>query len=412
MKPKSNRVPAPSAPGSPSGDHTGLAQKFMRDNPVGKLTDQPEIAEGREKPFAGDVLPTGGETPEQVLAETLGTQTPPEGAESSAAIEASAAGERGEAAPPPTPQAEAPAAPVVAQPAAEATPAEPQVAKLGREAKYELAPGVEWTGEQVIAALQQRAETIPKAEEADKFRSLLGGEYTEAEARWKPVLEKLASNPQRTQYLESVLQNESFDPAVAAFAERLFANPDPTLLEYLQRSEQAFYDPQWGGNTRPVQPAAAAPQAPAAAASPEIAAMRGNMQAMEDQLMARRFNDEKREIHGSYAFLNHDEPAKKALYDAAANLFATDAAAGKPALQRRGLVEAAEGLKVFLEAKQAVFDAQRRPSRVEPNPQVGAQALLPGTGPGAAGTARPAPPREYRGDPDKAKDQFLQDYPD
>jgi len=398
MKPKSNRVPAPSAPGSPSGDHTGLAQKFMRDNPVGKLTDPPEIAEGREKPFAGDVLPTGGETPEQVLAETLGTQIPLEGVESSTAIEGSAAGEtRKEATPPPTPQAETkpteqpaaqPAAPVVAE---APKPAEPQVAKIDREAKYELLPGHEWTGDQILAGLQQRAELAPKAEETDKFRSLLGGEYAEAEARWKPVLEKLAANPQRTQFLEAVLATE-----------------DPAALDYLARS-LAFYNQEVPDDQRPV---AAAPQAPAAAANPEIQAMRANMQAMEDQLMARRFNDERREIHGSYAFLNHDEAAKKALYEAAAALFATDAAAGKPALQRRGLVEAADQLKVFLEAKQAVFDAQRRPSRVEPNPQVGAQALLPGTGPGAAGTARPAPSREYRGDPDKAKDQFLQDYPD
>jgi hypothetical protein len=398
MKPKSNRVPAPSAPGSPSGDHTGLAQKFMRDNPVGKLTDPPEIAEGREKPFAGDVLPTGGETPEQVLAETLGTQIPLEGVESSTAIEGSAAGEtRKEATPPPTPQAETkPAEQPAAQPAAPAQaeaakPAEPQVAKIDREAKYELLPGHEWTGDQILAGLQQRAELAPKAEETDKFRSLLGGEYAEAEARWKPVLEKLAANPQRTQFLEAVLATE-----------------DPAALDYLARS-LAFYNQEVPADQRP---AAAAPQAPAAAANPEIQAMRGNMQAMEDQLMARRFIDERREIHGSYAFLNHDEAAKKALYEAAAALFATDAAAGKPALQRRGLVEAAEQLKVFLEAKQAVFDAQRRPSRVEPNPQVGAQALLPGTGPGAAGTARPAPSREYRGDPDKAKDQFLQDYPD
>lgn len=394
MKPKSNRVPAPSAPGSPAGDHTGLAQKFMRDNPVGTLTDPPEIAEGREKPFAGDVLPTGGETPEQVLAETLGAQAPSESPESSTAIEASAAGEPGKDTPPPTPQAEAkPTEPPAAQPAqAEAAkPAQPQVAKIDREAKYELLPGHEWTGDQILAGLQQRAELAPKAEETDEFRTLLGGEYAEAEARWKPVLEKLAANPQRTQFLEAVLATE-----------------DPAALDYLQRS-LAFYNQEVPADQRP---AAAAPQAPAAAANPEIQAMRGNMQAMEDQLMARRFNDEKREIHGAYAFLNHDEAAKKALYDAAANLFATDAAAGKPALQRRGLVEAAEQLKVFLEAKQAVFDAQRRPSRVEPNPQVGAQALLPGTGPGAAGTARPAPPREYRGDPDKAKDQFLQDYPD
>jgi hypothetical protein len=373
----------------------------MRENPVGKLTDPPEIAEGREKPFAGDVLPIGGETPEQALAETLGTQAPGQDAESSTAIEASAAGETGEATPPPTPQAETkpaeapaaqPAAPVVAE---AAKPAEPQVAKLDLAAQYDLeGNGNAWgTGQQILAALGQRAELIPKAEQADKFISMFGGEYAEAEARWKPVLEKLAANPQRTQFLEAVLATE-----------------DPAALDYLQRS-LAFYNQEVPADQRP---AAAAPQAPAAAVtqSPEYQALRGNMQAMEDQLMARRFNDEKREIHGTYAFLNHDEAAKKALYDAAAGLFATDAAAGKPALQRRGLVEAAEQLKVFLEAKQAVFDAQRRPSRAELNPQVGAQALLPGTGPGAAGSARPAPPREYRGDPDKAKDQFIQDYPD
>lgn len=392
--------PAPIA--STPGDGPSMVTKFQRENPVGKLVDPPEIAEGRDKPFAGD-LPVGGETPEAALQEALGEQASVESPGEPSTAEGAAAERPGEAAAPPTPtepQGEVkptePAQPSQpAQPTAEvkpAAPATPEIAKINREAKYELLPGHEWTGEQILAGLQQRAELAPKAEEADKFRTLLGGDYADAEGRWKPVLEKLQANPARTQFLEEVLATE-----------------DPAALDYLRRSLE-FYKQEVPGAAQPTQPAAAQP---VATDNPEIQALRGNMQAMEDQLMSRRFNDEQREIHGQYTFLNHDEQAKKALYEAAANLFATDAAAGKPTLQRRGLVEAAAGLKVFLEAKQAVFDAQRRPSAPsEPDPRVGAQRLLPGSGPGAAGTARPAPPREYRGDPDKARDQFLQDYPD
>lgn len=417
-KHKPNRTPSPIAPVESGGG--GMASKFMRENPVGKLTDAPEIAEGRDKPFAGDVLPIGGETPEQALAETLEAQPVAPTAETPSVNEGAAAEKPGEAAPPPSsqPQAETPAEPAAvaptAQPAAEAKPAEPvapSLAKLDREAKYELLPGHEWTGEQILAGLQQRAELAPKAEAADKFSTLLGGSYEESEARWKPFLEQVAkaTMPQR-EFAERMLTMSNFDPQQAEFAERLLSNPDPALLAYLQSSEQEFYAPQYG-NQRPTQTQPAAP-AQDIASNPAIQHFQQVAREMEDQLATMRFNSERARLFSEYPFLQANDKARQLIYDRAAEMYALDAQNGKALNQRRGLLDAMAKEKLFLDSM-AIANANAAPSRVEPSPTVGAKRLLPGGGgPGASGSARPAPPSAYRGDPDKARDQFLTDYPD
>ena len=393
----------PKSPVAPSGDGPDLARKFMHENPAGSLPDPVEIPEGRTKPFVEDIpVATGGETPQTLFEaaegekpdEAVGTTETPEQSGTTAAAEPA-----GEVAAPPTPQAEAekPAAPTAEQPkpavAETPAPAAPAAPSYDPAEEIHLLPGSEpWMREQIVTRLQEAETWRAKADEASKFETLLGGDYADAEARWKPTLEKLAANPQRTAFLEQVLTVE-----------------DPAALDYLQRSLE-FYNKEVPAEQR----AAATPQARPSADEAKFRQYDTTLKAMEDQMMTYRITSEKQIISSKYPFLDRDAAARKALFDAAAQLFATDAQAGKPATQRRGLLDAEQQLRVFLEAKQSLDTAQQRPAppRVEPQPGVGAQALLPGSGPGAVGTTRSAPAREYTGPPDGAKSKFLEDYPE
>ena len=384
----------PKTPVAPSGDGPDLARKFMRENPAGSLPDPVEIPEGRTKPFAEDIpVATGGETP-QTLFEAAEGEKPSEPVASAQEPESSrvetAAGE----APPPTPVAEVPPAVAAAEPSKPAaeTPA-PAAPSYAPDEKIHLLPGSEpWMREQIVTRLQEAETWRTKADEAGKFEQLLGGDYADAEARWKPTLEKLAANPQRTAFLEQVLTVE-----------------DPAALDYLQRSLE-FYNKE----VPPEQRAAATPQAKPSADEAKFKQYDSQLRAMEDTMMGYRINSEKQILYSKFPFLDRDESARKAIFDAAANLFATDAASGKPATQRRGLMDAMQQFQVFLEAKQSLYDAQSRPTPVaEPDPRVGAQRLVPGTGPGAVGSTRPAPSRESLNiPPDQAIHKFLEDYPE
>lgn len=388
----------PKTPVAPSGDGgPDLARKFMRENAAGSLPDPVEIPEGRTKPFVEDIpVAEGGETQAELFeaAESAKPSEPVAEAKTPEQSGGEATAESpGEVATPPTPQAEAkPAVEVPAQPVAAEKPvvAEPSYAP---EEKIHLLPGSEpWMREQIVTRLQEAEGWRTKAEETGKFEQLLGGDYADAEARWKPTLEKLAANPARTAFLEQVLGVD-----------------DPAALDYLQRSLE-FYNKEVPAEQR----AAAQPQAKPSADEAKFKQYDASLKAMEETMMGYRLNSEKQILFSKFSVLNYDEAARKAVFDAAANLFATDAAAGKPATQRRGLLDAMQGLQVFLEAKQALYDAQNRPAPVaEPDPRVGTQRLLSGTGPGAVGATRSAPSRESLNlPPDQAINKFLEDYPE
>jgi hypothetical protein len=405
--PKTNK---PGSPAPASSEAPDLARKFMRENPAGSLPDPPEFVEGRSNPVP---VAEGGETPQ-----TLFDRATPEGdqpavetpvADAVATPETreqeSAATAPGEAATSPTPEAEVPTKPEApaAQPVAQVKPAEPaaapapvvaEVPKLDLAAKYTMADGSEWTGQQVTDALYQRAEILPKAAEADRFRATFGASAEEAEARWKPFLERVAAAPE----------------AQREYAEHILSNADPALLDYLQRSEQYFYSPEGGGFQRPAAPA----EKPAAAKPSDALPPRLERIAnqMERQLINTRVTNERAELFSRYPFMAHNQKAYQALTTIASQYFAADEAAGKSPLECRGLLDAMRDQQVFLDSMSIAAAQATRPA-VESKPGVGAQALLPGNGPASnGGTARPAPRREYSGPKEGAKAAFLQDFPE
>jgi hypothetical protein len=377
------------------GDGPDLAKKFMRENPAGSLPDPPEIVEGRDKPVVP--IAEGGSTPPQLFDETPGDkpveavtpETPETPATPSVSGETDPAAKPADATPP-VPQA---AVPEAAKPVA--APAE--TPKLAMDAEYLMSDGSKWTGQQVTDALYERAEqanTIstlkPRAQEADNFRSLLGTkDFADAEARWKPFLERVAAAP----------------PAQREFAERVLDNADPALIDYLQRSEQFFYSPEGGGFQR--SPEAAKPAAP----DPAIQRFERVATAMERQLINTRVQNERTELFARYPFMAHNKKAYDALTSIAGQYFSSDEKAGKSPLECRGLLDAMRDQAVFLDTM-AIANAAARSAVIEPRPGVGAEALIPGSGPAsAAGSVRQAPSREsYRGDDPKAA--FLRDHPE
>ena len=356
-----------------------LVRSFMRENPTGSLPDEPEEvrgADGEVRPdtFDAEQPQLALEAPEKVEP---ATETPAE--PTAGEVPAVQSGEA-----PPTPQAEVkpepakvekPAAEVKAEPAKPAAIAEPS---YDPGEKIHLLAGSEpWTREQVVLGLQERATLQPKAEEADKFRGLLGGDYADAESRWKPVLEKLAANPQRTQLLEELLGTD-----------------DPALLDYMRQSAE-FYKTQVPADQRPAQPAQ-----PSATEKRMLEVAN----AMEQSLFDQRSEYEWNTIYSEFPFVRNDLKARQALAAAADRLVKEDAAKGIGVMQRRGILDALKEQRVFLEMAKIAHDNRPQVSAdVQPQspPASGAQALLPSNGPGASGAARRSAParEEYHGNP-------------
>ena len=358
-----------------------LVRSFMRENPTGSLPDEPEEvrgADGEVRPdtFDAEQPQLALEAPEKVEP---ATETPAE--PTAGEVPAVQSGEA-----PPTPQAEVkpepakaekPAAEVKAEPAKPAAIAEPS---YDPGEKIHLLAGSEpWTREQVVLGLQERATLQPKAEEADKFRGLLGGDYADAESRWKPVLEKLAANPQRTQLLEELLGTD-----------------DPALLDYMRQSAE-FYKTQVPADQRPAQPTKTA-------ADPSMQRFERVASAMERQLINNRVQGEWAAINSEYPFVARNDKVRQALIGVASRMFTEDERAGKSPLECRGLIDAMNEQRVFLDTMRIAAANQHTISAdVQPQapPASGAQALLPSNGPGASGAARRSAParEEYHGNP-------------
>ena len=425
----------PAKPTPPSGGGPDLAKQFMRENPPGKLADpvEPRAEVAPSFPEANSPR-TLFESEHPAPAEPVAEVAAPAAPEATVDADGTPLATGGETAPvaevapvegavAETPEGEAPKAvkpedtpggPIGGEKPAEAAPATPVAAKV--EPSYapdeviNLVPGSEgWTREQIVTRLQQSfTELEPKAREADQFHSLFGGNFADAEARWKPTLEKLAENPARTAALEKLLSVG--DQATIDFVDRVASNPDPALLDYLQRSEQHFYSPDGGGFQRPPAPAAPAAKL---AEDPRIAHAVSVAQQMEGQLAVMRANNERAQVFMQYPVVQHNEKVRQALFSRASEMYGQDEKAGKPLGERRGLLDAVKENQAFLEMAMIAARQASPPSpAIEPRPGVGAEALLPGTGPGALGTTRQAPPREYTGPKENAKAAFLEAYPE
>lgn len=377
-----------------------LVNKFLRDNPKGTLTDPPEEVEGGAVPF-DDEGPPPERDPESIVppetpadAPADAPATPPTETPASDAVAAPADAPAPQVAAAPPAPADAAPAPAEPKPAVEAAPSYDAAEKIN------LLPGSDpWTREQIVAGLQERATLQPRAAEADKFRTLFGFDYERAEHEWKPILDVLRNDPERTGVLDSVMR------------------ADPGLLQYLRESA-AYYQ------TLPAEQryAGSAPAAPANPATPAARVADPRMErydrtfaAMQRQLAQSRAHNEWESAYQRYPFLRNDERARAALSGRASEMFMADEKAGKDPMECRGLLDAMNEQAVFLEAMGIAHANRTAPAPAAPpaaapaNP--GATAML-GSG-GAAPTPRvtSARPTGFRGDPDEAVAAFLRDHP-
>lgn len=368
-----------------------LARSFMQKHPQGSLPADPP-----------------DDTPGSLSAPVLETAAPP--VEEVPAVEAPETDSQGEPVAPQSPEEVKPAAKVEAaraeavEPKPTDKPAEPKVeAKVepvkptyAPEEVLHLAEGADWTREQVVYALKERAELQPKAAEADKFGQLLGfKDYTTAEAQWKPVLDSLRSDPQKPPLVQAIL------------------DADADKLEYLAQSA-AFYDTQVasGAVERPATKVPAQP-APDSIEARERAELRSFMDEQRKNAAITRANTERTDALTRYPFLQTDGAAWDALLKTAVTLYNFDLKSGKPEWECRGLADAIAMNKPLLDGRNIVAAQERispPPMAAPLSPNTEPQALLGSPGPTPSGV-RQTQPKAYTGDPDQAVSAFLEQYP-
>jgi len=396
---------------APVQEELDIARKFMRENPKGSLPDAPEEVQGvgdvaivPAEPFGAD--PIEPNAPDPVAAfesENVAPQpeVPPVVApETSAPVAADA--KPAETTPGATPASQAEATAPTPEAAAAAAPASEVKQTYDPSEKIYLHESVEpWTREQIVAALQDRAQMQPKAQEAEQFRSLLGADYAQAEQVWKPILETLRSQPERTAMLDSLLQ------------------ADPGTLQYIRESLDYYrslpadqrYPEQSPGN------AATSPHGNAIPATdPRFAQYDRALKSVQKQAINARVRSELETVYTKYPHLRTDEAARRALLTRAGEMFKADEAAGKDPLDARGLIDAMNESAVFLEATAIAYAARTAPQAAPVVPQpvgvpAGASAILGSGGPTSSAPSQPAKRTVYRGNPDDAVAAFLQDHP-
>jgi hypothetical protein len=368
-------------------DKTDPVRAFMRDNPAGKLVDPPEETGTVTTPFLedGEVPPDlvdglTGSRPDDAVPVVTDAVTPP--------VETPLTEK-----PAVTP---APAAPAAAAPAATEKPAAPveQPKTYAPDEKIVIRDGVEpWTRAQIDAGLTQRAELIPRAAEADQFRTLFGYDFTKAETEWKPVLEIMRSDPERTVFLDQALHAPKDE------------------LEYLRKSSE-FYNSPEGRTMRGLSPEAP-PKTEAAKLPAAPAARDARVDQLYAQAVKQRIGNELSETYRRYPFMQTNLEARNAMLKMADMLRDTDIKNGKAPLEARGLFDVLEMNKAAYDAMKIAYDAKNAPvvapPVVEPNPNVDKASLVTGGGPGP--TVRPTPPPVYKGNPENAVAEFTKHYP-
>lgn len=380
-------------------DKAALASKFIAEHPKGLSAE--EVAASEVDPAIVDAPLEDAPSLEAVAA----VETPP--ADAVAPVEAPPV--EGAAPAVDAPVVEKPAAAVVAEPAAAV---EPTAAKpvYDPQEKFALAEGAEWTREQVIQGLQERAELKPLAEQADGFRTLFNMDLEAARKEWAPVLETLAKDPVRAKAMQDV-----FGAAPAALgALGLVLGADPAKIEYLIDSAQFWDQKVADGSIKvPAQPAAATPAQPAAAAVPLDPRIKEALDYVEHQKAQAGSERAKREwsdVTTRYPFLLSDNAVRESLLTTANAMYQQDIAKGIPDLECRHMGAAVEANAALLDARLTVMRHQQNPAPTPP-----AVAAAPSGEPvailGTSGAAPSVPSsrREsvYRGDPDNAVKAFL-----
>lgn len=271
-----------------------------------------------------------------------------------------------------------------AAPTSETPAAKPEAAPRSYDLgeKIGLRDGVEWTREQILVALQERAASAPLAQEAEQYRSLFGTQtYAEAEQAWKPILERLRSDATLTQHVDSILA------------------ADPAKLDYLVRSAE-YYDSQAGAPA--AAPAAAAVPAKAVE-SPEIAELRKFVDQARKQAAQQRTSTEWSAATARYPFLNNDLAARQALLTLAQALYNEDRAKGVEDMECRGITDAVKMNEALYDAKMIALN--RAASDAGTTPAV--PPVLGSLGAAPSGARASKPKAERNVDLDSAAAEWL-----
>lgn len=260
------------------------------------------------------------------------------------------------------PAAEAkPDAPVATAPEAKPTVETPAKPTYAADEKFGLADGVEWTREQIIAGLKERAQFQPLAAEAQGYQQLFGMPLEDAKKAWGPILQRLASEQHTVQFLDSYLS-------------------DPKKAEYLNECSK-YFDQNNGG-----APATATPAA--TTHDPTVTELRNQVtelktwQAKQLQDAANaRASREIQTVTEKYPFLNTDAQARDALFKLAMALHNEDVKNGVPDLEARGILEAVQMNAALYDAR-LIAERQQltqpAPAALEVPAVLGSQGASPG----------------------------------
>lgn len=279
----------------------------------------------------------------------------------------------------PTPAAPKPgeAAPAKTEPAPKIEPAVPAAKTYEPQERIALAEGSEWTREQIVAGLTERAKLQadlktyePIKAEAEGFKQIFGMSASEAKTAWGPILSRLAQEPQTADFLDSYLQ----DPALAEYLNECavhFAQQVPAARQPQRQPQKPPVDPVMQQQLK------------------ELQEWKG---AQEKRSADDRVRNEWAQATSRYPFLAHDQAAKQDLLATAQWMWSQDPS--------KGILDA-------LALKAPVYDriGQLNAPAAEPKPQPVVPQLLgsQGASPTATRTNNNRP-RKFGVDDDPVKD--------
>lgn len=286
----------------------------------------------------------------------------------------------------PKPTVEAPKEPVAA--------AEPKPVVYDPNEKFGLAPGVDWTREQVITRLQEYQALLPQVEEGKKYAELFQfPSYEKAAEQWSPVLKILREQPEKTQFFDAVLK------------------ADAAKVAYLADSA-AFWDQKVAAGEITPPTVVEKPAPVDVSKDPQVAEALAYIAREKAKAGSARGQREWTDAFNAYPFLRTDNAAREVLMSLANALYNEDRAKGIDDLECRGIAAAVEANKALYDARMVVLSQQEKGAAAVPaasTTPTQPEPILGSTGPAPA--ARQPRAKIYKGDPEDAVAAFVKDYP-
>lgn len=310
-------------------------------------------------------------------------------------------------APPSGTVAKEPSAPPIPEPQAkveqppqkpEDKPAAPASVRFALDNKYTFVDnGPEWTGQQIVDGLRERAALVPRAQEADVYREVFDMPAAQAKELWAPNIAWLRNNPDQVRMIASIID-------------------DPRKSQYIAACSQ-YWDSPEGQQLRAQNPAYAS--APAPAMSPEVEARFKQLETQNKQLLeaetSRRTTRATERIQGElnvaferYPYLR-DNPAM--VQSLLARAYWLNGGDDNP--NAKGVLDALDMERDLYDSKLAALNAATQIAREAPQapaPPVPPLMGAAGAAPQATQNARAARPKAF-GDLDDAVDEWMKNPP-